>query len=172
MLLQELVRLLTLCLEFEITQDEVDDLETGFQKWVKDYELYVLDISSQQKGVLQISRLYYQHDPERVSCCPLTIHALLHIAPTIRAMGPVWAYWAFPMERYCSDILRHIRSRRFPYATINKYITSRAQLTQISLLYNLDKDLQLGPRPSSHDQDVHLSLCESFTRGPSRSPNL
>lgn len=37
---KELVRLLTLCLEFEITQDEVDDLETGFQKWVKDYERY------------------------------------------------------------------------------------------------------------------------------------
>ena len=97
---KELVQLLTLCLEFEITQDKVDDLEVGFQKWVKDYELYILDISksSQQKGVLQISRLYYQHKPEHVSCCPLTIHVLLHIAPTIRVMGPVWAYWAFPME--------------------------------------------------------------------------
>ena len=119
---KELVWLLTLCLEFEITQDEVDDLETGFQKWVKDNRLYVLDISSQQNGVLQTSRLYYQHDPERVSCCPLTIHALLHIAPTIRAMGPVWAYWAFPMEQHCSDILHHIQSWQFPYASINKYV--------------------------------------------------
>ena len=122
-------------------------------------------LNFQQKGVLQISRLYYQHDPERVSCCPLTVHALLHIAPTIRAMGPVWAYWAFSMERYCSDIMRHIRSRRFPYASINKYVTSRAQLTQISLLYNLENDLQLVPRPS-HDRDVHLPLCESFAHRP------
>ena len=169
---KELVRLLTLCLEFEITQDEVDDLEKGFQKWVKDYELYVLvlEIFSQQNNILQINRLYYQHDPERVSCCPVTIHALLHIAPTIRAMGPVWAYWEFPMERYCSDVLRHIQSRRFPYASINKYITSCTQLNHISLLYNLEKDLQFGPGPS-HDRDVHLPLCESFQLHCT-SPNL
>ena len=43
---KELVQLLTLCLEFEITHDQVDDLKMGFQKWVKDYEQYVLDISS------------------------------------------------------------------------------------------------------------------------------
>ena len=85
-------------------------------------------------------------------------------------MGPVWAYWAFPMERYCSDVLRHIQSRRFPYASINKYITSRAQLNHISLLYNLEADLQFGPGPS-HDRDVHLPLCESFQLHCT-SPNL
>jgi hypothetical protein len=37
----ELVRLLTLCLEFEITQDQVNDLERGFQSWVQVYERYV-----------------------------------------------------------------------------------------------------------------------------------
>ena len=47
---KELVRLLTLCLEFEITHNEVDILETGFKKWVEDYERYVRDmISSRQK---------------------------------------------------------------------------------------------------------------------------
>ena len=114
---------------------------------------------------LTISRLYYQHDPEHVSCCPVTIHALLHIAPTIQAMGPVWAYWTFLMEWYCNDILNHIGSQQFPYASINKYVTSCVQLTQISLLYNLDKDLELGPQPS-HNKDVHLPLCESFECQP------
>ena len=106
-------------------------------------------------------RLYYQHDPEHVACCPLTVHALLHIAPTIRAMGPVWAYWAFPMERYCGDIGRNIKSRRFPYATINKYITSQAHLTHIILLYGLHDQLSLRP-PKSHDKDLQLPLCEPF----------
>jgi hypothetical protein len=44
--------------------------------------------------------------PSHVTCCPLTVHALLHIAPTIRAMGPVWAYWAFPMEHHCLPSVR------------------------------------------------------------------
>ncbi|KAF9461336.1 hypothetical protein BDZ94DRAFT_1372398 [Collybia nuda] len=103
----KLVRLLNLCLQFEITQDQVDELEMGFNSWVEKYE-----------------ELYYNHDPMCVSTCPLTIHALLHIAPTIRAMAPVWAYWAFPMEHYCGDLLCHIKSRRFPYPNINKYVTS------------------------------------------------
>jgi hypothetical protein len=42
----ELVRLLTLCLEFEITQDQVNGLERGFQSWVQKYERYVLLVAS------------------------------------------------------------------------------------------------------------------------------
>jgi hypothetical protein len=36
-----LVRLLKLCLEFEISWEQVDELEEGFKKWVLDYERYV-----------------------------------------------------------------------------------------------------------------------------------
>ena len=74
-------------------------------------------------------------------------------------MGPVWAYWAFPMERYCGDVVRNIRSRQFPYTSINRYVTSRAQLTHIILLYNLDEKLCLHP-PASHDQNLMLHLCK------------
>ena len=38
----QLVQLLTLCLKFEITQDQINDLERGFQEWVKVYEWYKL----------------------------------------------------------------------------------------------------------------------------------
>jgi hypothetical protein len=77
-------------------------------------------------------------------------------------MGPVWAYWAFPMERYCGDIGRNIKSRRFPYASINKYITSQAQLTHVTLLYGLHDQLSLCP-PRSDDKDLKLPLCERFS---------
>ena len=42
----ELVQLLMLCLEFEITQDQVNDLESGFQSWVQKYEQYVFLVAS------------------------------------------------------------------------------------------------------------------------------
>jgi hypothetical protein len=74
-------------------------------------------------------------------------------------MGPVWAYWAFPMERYCGDVVRNIRSRRFPYTSINRYVTSRAQLTHIILLYDLDEKLCLQP-PASHDRNLMPHLCK------------
>lgn len=82
-----------------------------------------------------------------MSVCPLTIHALLHIADGIKFCGPVWCYWAFPMERYCGSIQPGIRSRRFPWASIDRYVLEIAQLTQIKTLFNVVEELALrAPR--------------------------
>ena len=35
----KLVQLLNRCIDLEITQEQVDDLEQHFQAWVQDYEL-------------------------------------------------------------------------------------------------------------------------------------
>ncbi|KAJ7192610.1 hypothetical protein B0H12DRAFT_1002089, partial [Mycena haematopus] len=78
-----------------------------------------------------------------MSVCPLTIHALLHIAAGIKFCGPVWCYWAFPMERYCGSIQPGIRSRRFPWASIDRYVLEVAQLTQIKTRYNVVDELAL-----------------------------
>src|ERR1700678_1212644 len=59
--------------------------------------------------------MYYKNDPTRLSACPLTIHALLHIAWGIRVAGPVWTYWAYPMEQHCNTLLQSIRSRHHPH---------------------------------------------------------
>ncbi|KAJ7760285.1 hypothetical protein DFH07DRAFT_867862 [Mycena maculata] len=122
----KLVHLLNICLQFEITNDEIKRIRTGFIEWVRIYE-----------------DIYFQHDAERMSTCPLTIHALLHIADGIKFCGPVWCYWAFPMERYCGSIQPGIRSRRFPWASIDRYVLEVAQLTQIKTLYNVVKELSL-----------------------------
>jgi hypothetical protein len=77
--------------------------------------------------------------------CPVTIHALLHIADSIEFCGPVWCYWAFPMERYCNRLKPAIRSRRFPYAALDRYVLEDAQLTQIKAFYDLSDELALQP---------------------------
>ena len=89
--------------------------------------------------------IYYQHNPQRVSTCPVTIHALLHIAPSIRATGPVWTSWAFPIERFCGSLLPGVKSRRFPYVSLDRHVTEAAQLLQIKLTRNLSEVLQLQP---------------------------
>ncbi|KAI0671051.1 hypothetical protein C8Q78DRAFT_973583 [Trametes maxima] len=123
-----LVRLIRKCLQFEITDQDIEDIRTGFISWVKEYE-----------------QIYYQYDATRLPMCTLTIHALLHIADSIKAVGPVWAYWAFPMERYCGSLQPAIQSRRFPYSSINRYVVDRARLTHIKLVYGLEDQLRLGP---------------------------
>ncbi|KAJ3804937.1 hypothetical protein F5876DRAFT_27882, partial [Lentinula aff. lateritia] len=60
---------------------------------------------------------------------------LLHIAASIKATGPVWCYWAFPMEWYCGTIQPAICSKRFPFAALSRYVLEDARLTQIKVFY-------------------------------------
>jgi hypothetical protein len=71
------------------------------------------------------------------------VHALIHIAYGIEACGPVWTCWAFPMEHYCSALQPAIKSCHHPYPSIDKYIVSQAQLTQIKLHYDITEQLPL-----------------------------
>ena len=61
----------------------------------------------------------------------MTIHALLHIADGIENTGPVWASWAFPMERFCGSLQNATRNRRFPWASMTNYLISISQVYQI-----------------------------------------
>ena len=94
-----------------------------------------------------MQRIFYQGNPSRISACPVTVHGLLHIADGIEAAGPVWATWAFVMERYCGFVKRRaVRSRAHPYASINRRILEMAQLNVILMKYGLRKKLTLKAR--------------------------
>ena len=109
-------------------------------------------------------RLYYQYNPKRLSACPLTIHALLHIADGILACGPVWVYWAFPMERYCATLQRALgKSRRFPYESLNKFVIEDSWLTHIKIYYNLWDELSTN-KPKSSALEFRSSTCLYFSR--------
>jgi hypothetical protein len=73
----------------------------------------------------------------------------LHIADSIKAIGPVWCYWAFPVERYCGTLQRSILSRRFPFASLDRFVAETAQLSQIANLYDVADVLTLQT-PSNH----------------------
>lgn len=92
------------------------------------------------------ARLYVRNDETRLRLCTLPIHALLHIADDIETMGPVWAYWAFPMERFCGALARASKSRRYPYSSLNRRVLQTAQLSQIKLIYGLTERLDLEDR--------------------------
>ncbi|KIJ70560.1 hypothetical protein HYDPIDRAFT_184816 [Hydnomerulius pinastri MD-312] len=128
----EFVRLIRCCLQFEISREDVRMIRRGFEHWVEKYEEY-----------------YYQYSPARLAACPVTIHALLHIADSIDATGPVWTSWAFPMERFCGSLQPAIKSRRHPYASIDRHVVDEARLTQVQLLYNLQSMLTLTKPPST-----------------------
>ncbi|KAF7964582.1 hypothetical protein HWV62_5467 [Athelia sp. TMB] len=110
-----------------------------------------------------------------MSTCPLTVHALLHIAESIKIMGPVWCYWAFPMERYCGSLQPAIRNRRRPYASLDHYALEVAQLTQIGNIYNISDVLTLkkprGDVRGSYKEDFYPSCLLLPPRNKSRPAN-
>ena len=127
----KLIKLLHLCLQFEMTKEELTEVQEGFQDWVETFEWSIIISQLHTNNDLHFVRIYYQNSPDRVSMCPLTVHALLYIVDSIEAMGPVWAYWAFPMERFCGKLLCHIKSHHHPFVSIDSYITAVVQLKQI-----------------------------------------
>ncbi|KAG8725988.1 hypothetical protein FRC12_023826 [Ceratobasidium sp. 428] len=61
-------------------------------------------------------------------------------------MGPVWCYWAFPMERFCGSLARTSISSRFPYDSFAEHLLEIAQLSQIKIMYGLVETFDLEPR--------------------------
>ncbi|KDN33419.1 hypothetical protein RSAG8_13489, partial [Rhizoctonia solani AG-8 WAC10335] len=112
--------IMALCLQFEITHADIDRLQVMINQWVADYE-----------------RLYYQYEYNRLPACPLTIHALLHLPSYIRQTGPLWASWAFVMERFCGHLLPAAKNRTLPYQHLDNYVQRRAQMQIVSHIYNL-----------------------------------
>jgi len=106
------------------------------------YHLYARPVHVKPADAFR-HRIYYQYSPDRLSACPLTVHALLHIPDAINETSPVWTAWAFPTERFCGRLLPAIKSRRHPFANIDNYVVASAQLSQIKIRHNLREELSL-----------------------------
>ena len=59
------------------------------------------------------------------------------------------------MEQHCNTLLKSIRNRHHPYASINSFVTVAAQLDQIQLLYDLDEELNLNPDKNESNKLIH-----------------
>lgn len=132
-------------------------LLNGFKSLKGEPRLYSYNCYCQLKISASI---YFQDNPTCLSVCTLPIHALLHIAEDIRNMGPVWCYWAFPMERFCGSLLPSIRSRKHPFSSINHRVRDIAQLNQIKLLYHLTEELDLSDHQNELVTGEQYPACE------------
>jgi hypothetical protein len=67
------------------------------------------------------------------------------------------------MERYCGRLQPALRSRRFPYAGLDRYVVDDAHLTQIKAVYDADEELALRlPRRSVPGMYTHPSCKRIF----------
>ncbi|KAF8604901.1 hypothetical protein BDV93DRAFT_84112, partial [Ceratobasidium sp. AG-I] len=153
-----LVQLIHTCLDLEITRQHVEEVRRDFSRWVQDFERCVAHPSLfVNSNYILLTSLYVRNDPGRLRLCTLPIHSLLHIADDIEAMGPVWAYWAFPMERFCGFLARSSKSRRYPFSSFNRRVLQCSQLAQIKLIYGLTERLDLEERHNNIAKGTHYA---------------
>ena len=93
----------------------------------------------------------------------LTIHGLLHVADTIERIGPVWAWWSFPIERQCGRLQRHITDKHHPFANLDNYITLAAQFKNAKLIYNIPDEYLSLDELAKEKKGLHLNdKCMCF----------
>lgn len=61
----------------------------------------------------------------------------LHLVDLIEQAGPLWGYWCWAMERYCSRLVRAVTSRKYPYASLNRRILETQTLLSIRNIFDL-----------------------------------
>ncbi len=66
------------------------------------------------------------------------------------------------MERYCGFLQPAIRSRRFPYSSLNRFVLDSARLTHIKTLYDLHDALSL--RAPRLDKSTKVPGCRCTSR--------
>jgi hypothetical protein len=69
------------------------------------------------------------------------------------------------MERFCSFIGASVKSRRFPYANINRRVRDTAQLRVIRELYDLHDNITFGKTQASTEA-VKTGEIEGADRVP------
>ncbi|KAF5329111.1 hypothetical protein D9758_017948 [Tetrapyrgos nigripes] len=148
-------KIVIFCMDFEYERAQLPALRASIASWVEEFE-----------------KLYYQYNPDRMSACPLTIHGFLHIPDQIEWIGPTWTHWSYPTERYCNRIGPAIKSRRYPWACIDGYVTDYAVLSVLIMNYDLKETLrmrgELGGRTQLTD-DKYKTCCLVAPQQPSTS---
>lgn len=77
----------------------------------------------------------------RISTCPLTIHALIHLAGTTRHAGPLSRIWEYVTERFMGKIARNVTSRQYPFSQIAESVKKQEQLKTIAIKFGLEEEL-------------------------------
>jgi len=80
--LERLVLAVSLSVSYEITHDEITEIEQHLEAFVKWYY-----------------ETFYDNNYERLPACKYTVHCILHIAQGIRNWGSASYFWQFPQVR-------------------------------------------------------------------------
>jgi len=106
------------CLHFRpsgLSEAKIKSIDDDIQYFVPNYNAKIFRVSV-----------------ERLPLCLSTISTLLDIVPLLRACGPAWVCWQFPMERMIGTLGQLIRSHSRPVASLEENLTRQCKADLIT----------------------------------------
>jgi hypothetical protein len=88
--------------------------------------------------------LYYRFEMDRISACPPTVHALIHLHNDTLHAGPLSWIWEYVMERFMGKIVWSITSRQYPFSQLAETVKKMEQVKMVTFKYGLEKELYFG----------------------------
>lgn len=79
-------------------------------------------------------RVYYQYKWAKMGSCLPVFHLLIHFGDNLKWLGPVHAYWQYPMERLCGLFVPFARSKKMAYESLVNEVESLQQIFCLEFL--------------------------------------
>jgi hypothetical protein len=106
------------------------------------HDLAMAEIERAKNLLSQFSQYYerrfYQQQWERLRACLPTFHQLLHMHEFLKAIGPAYIYWQWPMERLCGMITQTAKSRSAANQNMANVMIQDEQMNYLSYVLPTD----------------------------------
>lgn len=109
-----------LAVQVQLTDTEVTRMDTLFWQFVRSTEA-----------------IYHQGMNDRLACCTVQLHYLLHVAQNIKNLGPSYVSWQYSMERYIGSLNILTTSKSSMDVSLYNNLDLKEQMNYTKMLYNL-----------------------------------
>ena len=81
---------------------------------------------------------------DRISACPLTVHALIHLHNDTLHAGPLSRIWEYVTERFMGKIAQSVTSCQYPFSQLSKTVKKMEQVKMVAFRFGKEKELYFG----------------------------
>ncbi|KAH9940153.1 uncharacterized protein BXZ73DRAFT_88838 [Epithele typhae] len=114
----QLVRAIRITLAYSIREDDLLEAHSHFMQFTTEFE-----------------ELYYNRRADRLHFVRQSIHALSHICPEVRRLGPQACYTQWVMERAIGSLTQELRNHSNPYANLSERFVRRALINALKAMF-------------------------------------
>ena len=106
-----------------------------------------------RRFVVFTEKHYYRNSDDRILVCTAQLHGLLHIACSIRILGPAYCSWQFGVERCVGTPAALTRSKYQQNDSLFDSLETREQLYYLEKLYRMPYEV----RASTHQRQCSIA---------------